>query len=316
MRSAARLPLSAALLALACSGGPAKKTEDKPKEPAPPTIAKETPKSEPAKEAPKSEPVSAPASQASTVIVFSADTEFLVPLGCYEASKKQLVKFLGENEDDPTPCLSLLPEGAMVAHSQGKSLATKGGGLWKCEPADIERKAALINIPKANELPWNEVAVWPETTPVTFFPRTENPDEAKVSLAPAESAALNALAKKEEPKLKKDLTFLQSVAVDIDGDGKEERFFSAFYPDDSREGGEPGFVFSAFLMAPGGDLSKLVVLQKSDFVRYELLAAVDLDGDGKRELVVHDFFYEGAGLTLYKLNGTNPERLGGSGCGA
>jgi hypothetical protein len=312
MRSDARLPLSAALFALACSGSPATKTEDKPKEPAPPTVAKETPKSEPAKEAPKS----APASPASTVIVFSADTEFLVPLGCYEASKKQLFKFLGENEDDPTPCLSLLPEGAMVAHSQGKPVATKSGGLWKCEPADIERKAALINIPKANELPWNEVAVWPETTPVTFFPRTENPDEATLSLPAAESAALQAAAKKEEPKLKKDLVFLQSVAVDIDGDGKEERFFSAFYPDDSREGGEPGFVFSALLMAPGGELSKLVVLQKSDFVRYELLAAVDLDGDGTREVVIHDFFYEGAGLTLHKLNGTTLERLGGSGCGA
>ena len=49
---------------------------------------------------------------------------------------------------------------------------------------------------------------------------------------------------------------------------------------------------------------------------YELSAILDLDGDGKMEIVVGSEYYEGAATTIYRCDPKKVEALLSVGCGA
>ncbi len=115
--------------------------------------------------------------------------------------------------------------------------------------------------------------------------------------------------------VKGDFQSKQKASVDVDGDGKDELFVSAIL-------GNPAdpdtYLFSGLFMAPGGDLANLVLVDRSrkgaDVIR--LRGAVDLDGDGKRELWTGISFDGGAGDRVVKLTDGEPTPIGKWTCGA
>jgi hypothetical protein len=112
------------------------------------------------------------------------------------------------------------------------------------------------------------------------------------------------------PKVK----ITQNVRVDLEGDGEEEVLISAtnYF---SKEKGAP-------LRAPAAGSYSFVMLRRvvsgkvqtqliaGEFYPrskesntpnvYEVSAVLDLDGDGKLEIVVHSYYYEGGSTTIYR----------------
>lgn len=124
------------------------------------------------------------------------------------------------------------------------------------------------------------------------------------------------------------------VRVDLDGDGEEEILISATnYL--SKDGSVP-------MRSPAGSYS-LVILRRvvagrvetqlvegefhpKAYVRkedsfdapnaYKVIAVLDLDGDGKMEIVVGSNYYEGEAITIYRCDSKKCEALLSVGCGA
>jgi hypothetical protein len=106
----------------------------------------------------------------------------------------------------------------------------------------------------------------------------------------------------------------QKASLDVDADGKKELFVSAVMLNPS----DPDrYLFSGLFMAPGGDLANVQLIDRvkkgTDVVK--LFGAVDLDGDGKRELWTGVAFEGGAGERIVQL-GAEPKPLGKWTCGA
>jgi hypothetical protein len=126
----------------------------------------------------------------------------------------------------------------------------------------------------------------------------------------------------------------QVLRVDLDGDGVEEALISATHlAEGLSTGGGPMAVH-----ARPGDYS-LVVLRKivrgrvRDIIltegyfprpnseqwtptQDEVAAIVDINGDGRMEIILHGGYYEGSWATVFALKGNGVENLFGCGCGA
>lgn len=129
----------------------------------------------------------------------------------------------------------------------------------------------------------------------------------------------------EQPNVKIDNIF----RVDLDGDGEEEVLISAtnyFSKNDRVPMRSPAGSYSM------GLLRRLVAgkvetqLVEGEFYpkatsynapnAYKVIAVLDLDGDGKMEVVVGSRYYEGEATTIYRCEPKNIEPLLSVGCGA
>ena len=182
------------------------------------------------------------------------------------------------------------------------------------------------------------------------------PDTWSVKLSPAQekgvialSAAWNALPRKpraadvtqpvyveavrafleghglKDPKVK----ITQILRIDLEGDGEEEVLISATnYPEkyDGVSARAPAGSYSIVLLrrVVGGKVKTEVVEgevypQAKEFSapnRYRVLAVLDLDGDGKMEVIVDSQYYEGGATTIYRCTPAKIEELLSTGCGA
>ena len=134
----------------------------------------------------------------------------------------------------------------------------------------------------------------------------------------------------EKPKVK-----IESILrVDLDGDGEEEVLISAtnyFSKDDRVPMRSPAGSYSMVLLrrvAAGkvqtqlveGEFHPKAYVRKEDSFdapnAYKVIATLDLDGDGKLEVVVGSNYYEGEEITIYRCDPKKVEALLSVACGA
>ena len=117
------------------------------------------------------------------------------------------------------------------------------------------------------------------------------------------------------------------MLADLDGDGDEEALVVFEFVDATPIVGTPGDlailllvdtasgvttpIVSSFVPPDDGDETTFEIID-----RYRTLAVADLNGDGRMEVVVHSWYYEGASATVYVYDGTSLSAVMGTGCGA
>jgi hypothetical protein len=128
-----------------------------------------------------------------------------------------------------------------------------------------------------------------------------------------------------DPKVK----ITQILRVDLDGDGEDEVLIDATnyftkdndVPMDAPAHGSYSIVLLRRAVA-GKVQTELVageVYAKDESTTphvYEVLAVLDLNGDGKLELIVHSHYYEGAETTIYDCSGGKCKAVLSVACGA
>ena len=128
-----------------------------------------------------------------------------------------------------------------------------------------------------------------------------------------------------EPEVK----ITKIVRVDLDGDGEDEVLISASNYGDDDEGvsaNAPAGSYSIVLLrrtVSGKVETQLIAGEiypaKKTFSApntYSILALLDLDGDGKLEVILDSFYYEGGAATVYGFKGSKVQELLTVGCGA
>jgi hypothetical protein len=124
------------------------------------------------------------------------------------------------------------------------------------------------------------------------------------------------------------------LRVDLEGDGEEEVLISAtnyFKKDNSVPTRSPAGSYSMVLMrrVVGGKVETQLVegeFHPNAYVRkgdnfdapnaHKVIAILDLDGDGKMEIVVGSNYYEGEQITIYRCDSKRVEALLSVSCGA
>ena len=134
----------------------------------------------------------------------------------------------------------------------------------------------------------------------------------------------------EQPKVK-----IESILrVDLDGDGGEEVLISAtnyFCKDDSVPMRSPAGSYSMVLLRRvvvgkvqtqlvEGEFHPQACVRRDDSFDapnvYKVIATLDLDGDGKMEIVVGSNYYEGEAITIYRCDPKKVEQVFSVFCGA
>ena len=134
----------------------------------------------------------------------------------------------------------------------------------------------------------------------------------------------------DQPKVKID----SILRVDLDGDGEEEVLISAtnYFSKDERlpmrsPAGSYSMVFLRRVVAGKvesqlveGEFHPKAYVRKEDSFdapnAYKVIATLDLDGDGKMEIVVGSNYYEGEAITIYRCDPKKVEALLSVSCGA
>ena len=130
------------------------------------------------------------------------------------------------------------------------------------------------------------------------------------------------------------------LRVDLDGDGKEEVLISAtnYFTADKLEYLPAAPFPEAPIRAPGRGSYSVVILRRvvagnvqtqivagevypkrNESVApnvYNVAAVLDLNGDGKLEVIVHSFYYEGGQTTIYRCEPDKIEEVLSVECGA
>lgn len=239
-----------------------------------------------------------------STVVFSVDGA-LTPLACFDKDKGALAS--------GSDCVGLVAEGSEVymASSFGKKALEKTGAGTTTSICVDEGAIPVANLAAGADYDW---AVWPKSLAPEFTqidPDTWSDRGARLEEVEAK-AVQEAIAKVR--KAEGNFQPKQKASLDIDGDGKDELFVSAVLinPRDPDT-----YLFSGLFMAPGGDLANMQLIDRSkkgaDVIK--LFGAVDLDGDGKRELWTGISFDGGAGERMVQLQDT-PKTLGKWTCGA
>ena len=207
----------------------------------------------------------------------------LVPLACYGRGAMEA----GQR------CLAFAEEGAMLKLEGGEPVVPSGRTRPHC-PGGMAREVAL-SLPGPVSAGF---AVWPaDRLGAVVVPTQGKPWEPstcqgwcsflraghpRVRVDAGQMARLGAASRAAGLPPDTGLEVLQAYSMDQDGDGKPERFYAVAALDEEEE--EYAFLFSALIMEPGTGRGRPVLIWRDDRNAVVLRGAMDLDGDGSREL--------------------------------
>lgn len=243
-----------------------------------------------------------------TTAVFFAIDGALIPLACFDKDKGKLA---GGKD-----CLKMVEKDAEVFLGSEYGRALDKVGDPKNALCEVSDKPTSLGTPAIDQGQTYEWATVPKSlATVAEQVKSDTKSDTAVQLSEDEKAKLTEAVNAAKPSAAKgELRCNQKADIDIDGDGKAERFFSVLVghpksPDRS--------LYSALFMAKGGDIGQLVMVESSkrDLDVITLQGAVDLDGDGKRELWVALTFDGGSGDRIVVLEGDKPKPLAKWTCG-
>lgn len=243
-----------------------------------------------------------------TSAVFFSVEGALYPLACFDKDAKTLMH--------GAPCLAMVPAGTDVRVASRFSSFTKKAGE-PTEPPCIAGggKKVAIAVEGISEGADFVFGTWP---PALIKAVTRAPDDsttpAKTRLGEDDVAAISAGIKSQGGE--GELQINQVAEIDLDGDGTKELVIAGYIPDPRSD---ESYRWSGLLVAPGGDLSKLQMVEtnrgRPDV--FEVRGAVDLDGDKSAELWLRRQSQDGsAGDRLYAGPGGAWKGVGTWSCGA
>ena len=220
---------------------------------------------------------------------------------------------------------SMTGEIAYRVYGSGQAIGEAKGGKPKSEDVPCEEQLSVTLSPKPEKGVIAVAAAW------NALPRKVQ------SLDPTQKVYLDAVRdflkteEIKEPKVKID----NIIRVDLDGDGEEEVLISAtnyLSNDGSVPMRSPAGSYSMVLLrrvVAGKVETQLVEGEiypkayvspdESSFNApnaYKVSAVLDLDGDGKMEIVVGSHYYEGEATTIYRCDPKKCEPMLSVGCGA
>lgn len=273
MRSRRPVALLATLASLAACGDPA------------PPPASPPPAAKPAEPPPPPpEPPPPPTGRA----LWVAGEFGLSPVACFLDQTRQFAA--GE------ACLALAPVGAEVALMSGQVARVTGRGQATCADATDEPTATIdaprdrlrgeAVSPPALE---RELAYAPPTVPAEVDRAA--PKELRERVAAALAAAFPALGPANKPRID------QRAALDLDGDGAPEELIAASVPGPANDEDAP-LRLSALLLAAAAGPPALLRGREHTRERYTVIGALDLDGDGARELYLNTYDDDGFSLSI------------------
>ena len=225
-------------------------------------------------------------------------------------------------------------------HSKGKWLTSEQAGK-SIKPGTPFRLFTLkgdrgkVNVTKTTPEPDVCMDVWMTeldeviengciavSAPWNPMPRAVKVGDTKQVKAVSEILTANGI-KKPLVKIK------QLLRVDLDGDGEEEVLLTATNYSKAEEGTAPNaasagnYSFVALRRVIDGKVDTQIIEgefypKTMDFNApnfYEIGGVLDLDGDGKMEIVLESQYYEGGGTTAWKLGKKKAEKVLEIACG-
>lgn len=168
---------------------------------------------------------------------------------------------------------------------------------------------------------YNAVAVLQQPWPLKPRP------VAVTSTSPDAYQALGVAAFADEPVDATQGDIEQLVVADLDGDGDDEALASFEFVQPSAGPGAPGDLAALLLIDVGTRAADTVLRSRVDqdvaddgsfeiIERYRVLDVADLNGDGRMEVLVHAWYYEGAAVVVYTYDGNELTEVLATGCGA
>ncbi|MBS1965390.1 MAG: peptidoglycan-binding protein [Chloroflexi bacterium SZAS-1] len=156
------------------------------------------------------------------------------------------------------------------------------------------------------------------------LPRT--PVELAVNTPAAQQAVETLL--RENGITQPDVRVKRALRIDLEGDGTDELVVAATRyanaadaPTPDTAAGDYSLVAIVRSNTDGVSITPVVAEyypQPKDFVapnQHDLLGVLDLNGDGHMEIVLSEFYYEGASTNVYEVDGEQVTQVLGAGCG-
>ena len=149
---------------------------------------------------------------------------------------------------------------------------------------------------------------------------------AVTASAPDAYRALGEAAFSGEPVDASQGAIEQVVVTDLDGDGDDEALAAFEFVQPSVGPGAPGDLAAVLLIDVDTRAAETLLLSAVDedvdadtfplIERYRVLDVADLNGDGRMEVLVHAWYYEGASVLVYTYDGSELTEVLAAGCGA
>lgn len=235
------------------------------------------------------------------------ESRSLFPIACFNGALKQA--------QGGQTCLDLVPERTIVGKAGGETLEVVGRVPVPCAGEDeAAADKALTATPVSRGFqpsPTSAWAVWPvsKATSVLTIPTPGSPP----AIDATDLEALTRAARASGGSLTASLQIAQVMSADLDGDGRNEMFFvGSFRAQDEEPSNE---AWSGLLSKSGVEPPQIAVLQQDMLDTYEVLAILDIEGDGRMEMLVRSSYYEGMAVSLFRLAGGRLEPVGYYECG-